>query len=516
MNRLYMTANIIFILLLAAGFIVMPPFADDLWYYQDIYAARQNGTSAVSAAFDTIKYHYMYDNGRLANIVFSMSLILPRWIGSLLGAIAFGGALFIAYRLIEDFSHRRIGFLTAISMISLSGLALPWYDYLYQQCYQFNYLMSTGFSMWAVFLVLSSAKLKKGHFPLIASFLTGIFAGGWHEGFGVPVFVGIIALGICRNEYRNLFVGNILAGMAIGITWVFTSPAAFERMGNSGSSLSQFVTVMALHPVFMLLGIICIVLILKRKYSRIMHSPLFILLGVSVLISFVIHLASVRAPRAGWWCEFASIILIGYITAVCVTHVSKLLRVAGIGLIAVTFVKLTVNDIYAWRYRAQYPRLVSEYRSSSNGVVFLDFIPEYASPIIAWMAPSFHLYYDRYQRWMFAECYGDETKQPVIIPAELKNVVWNDGRPIDGNFPVRQFGNFYLCRQEDFKGINDDAMATDGEFDGRMKVGPVLLNSVRVFYYFFENDHGEKLVLLIPWRIFPLSSLFDIQSISLK
>ena len=69
----------------------------------------------------------------------------------------------------------------------MCGLALPWYDYLYQQCYQFNYLISTGISMLAIYLVLFSTELKKCRQYIIAFFLVGTVAGGWHEGFGVPL-----------------------------------------------------------------------------------------------------------------------------------------------------------------------------------------------------------------------------------------------------------------------------------------------------------------------------------------
>ena len=514
-HRFYVAVNIIFVLLLAAGFIVMPPFADDLWYYQDIYAARQEGASGLAAACNTVVNHYLCDNGRLSNVAFSFSLLLPRWIGSLFAACVFGGALLLAYRLIARFSHRRTGFLTVVSVISLCGLALPWYDYLYQQCYQFNYLISTGISMLAIYLVLFSTELKKCRQYIIAFFLVGTVAGGWHEGFGVPLLSGIIVLLIFRSEYRNYYVVSLLAGLITGIIWVLASPAALARIGGSGSLLSQCVAVMMLHPVFLLLLISCFILVLKKELHKVLSSPLVIIMVVSALMSLAIHLASVRAPRAGWWCEFASVVLIGYMAAISVKRVGKTVKVAGALLLAVTLIKLTVCDVYAWRYREQYSGLVSDYRDSSDGVVFIDFIPEYASPLIAWMAPSFHLYYDRYQRWMFAECYGDETKQPVIIPSGLKDVTWSDGRPVDGNIPVRRFGDFYLCRQEDFEEINDDDTAREGEINGRLKIGPVTLKSARVFYFFFENDRGEELVLLLPWRVFPISPLFEIESISI-
>lgn len=512
--RLSLAANIIFILLLAVGFVVMPPFADDLWYYSDLFAARENGSSEWTAVCDTVTNHYLYDNGRLSNVFFSLSLLLPRWIGSLLAAAALGMALYFAYRLIAKFSQRPIGLFTVVMIITLCGLALPWYDYIYLQCYQFNYLISTGFSMLAIYLALTSEDSCNKTLALLGAFLVGLFAGGWHEGFGVPVFFGILTLLFLRKGYRNSVNLSLAAGMIAGIVWVFTSPGALGRMGETGPVFSRVVTVMMLHPAFLLTVVIFIILAFKRKVHELTNSPFIIILGVSALISLAIHIASVRAPRAGWWCEFDSIILIGYFVNLKEIHHRRILKYTGVLLLAVTFVKLVVSDVYALKYRDDYPSLVSDYRKSADGTVFVDFTPEYASPLIAWMTPSFHIYYDRYQRWMFAECYGNENKIPVVIPLMLKDLDWKEGSAIEGDLEVRQFGDFYLCRAEDFTSKSPKADAGDGEFSGRVKIGPITLESVRIFYFFFENDKGGKYVLLLPWRVFPVSPVFKIKEIS--
>ena len=97
-----------FIALLLAGFLLMPPFADDLWFNSDIYAAGLKGASRWEAACGTISDHYLNDNSRLSNIIFTLSLLLPRWIGSLVGAGAFGAAILLSYRVVAESCRREV------------------------------------------------------------------------------------------------------------------------------------------------------------------------------------------------------------------------------------------------------------------------------------------------------------------------------------------------------------------------------------------------------------------------
>lgn len=224
-----------------------------------------------------------------------------------------------------------------------------------------------------------------------------------------------------------------------------------------------------------------------------------------------IHVLSVRAPRAGWWCEFASVVIMGYMFSSYIRRPGRLFRIAGVLLLLLGFARLAVCDVYAWRYRSQYDTLVESYKASADGTVYLDFTPEYASPVIAWMAPSFNVYYDRYQRWMFARCYGSEEKMPVVIPCRLADLRPDDGRLLDGNMAVRQFGDFYFCSQDELTEAVGGDIAREGEFLASIKAGPVKMDSVRMFYFLYENAHGERLALLLPWRVFPVSPVFRIE-----
>ena len=500
----------VFIALLLAGFLLMPPFAVDLWFNSDIYAAGLKGTSRWEAACGTIANHYLNDNGRLSNIIFTLSLLLPRWIGSLVGAGAFGAAMLLSYRVVAESCRREVGFTTAVAMTVLWIFALPWYDSAYLACYQFNYLIPTALCCWLVSLSLSPSgnTTWKNTLPLL---IPGAIAGGWHEGFSVPLFAGVIALLVFRPDYRNRRNLILLVGLSAGIAWIFSSPAALARAGMPGSVLSRIVVVLALHPAFLLCAAVAAVLMTKEKWRRPLVSPLCILLGISAVVSMAIHVLSVRAPRAGWWCEFASVVIMGYMFSSYIRRPGRLFRIAGVLLLLLGFARLAVCDVYAWRYRSQYDTLVESYKASADGTVYLDFTPEYASPVIAWMAPSFNIYYDRYQRWMFARCYGSEEKMPVVIPCRLADLRPDDGRLLDGNMAVRQFGDFYFCSQDELTEAVGGDIAREGEFLASIKAGPVKMDSVRMFYFLYENSHGERLALLLPWRVFPVSPVFRIE-----
>ncbi len=100
---------------------------------------------------------------------------------------------------------------------------------------------------------------------------------------------------------------------------------------------------------------------------------------------------------------------------------------------------------------------------------------------------------------------------PVVIPCRLADLRPDDGRLLDGNMAVRQFGDFYFCSQDELTEAVGGDIAREGEFLSSIKAGPVKMDSVRMFYFLYENAHGERLALLLPWRVFPVSPVFRIE-----
>ncbi len=76
-------------LMFAVCFISMPMAFDDYWYSSYIFDYKEKLRSGfpLREIFETWKYHWQADNGRLANVIFVPFLTIPRWVGALLGSI---------------------------------------------------------------------------------------------------------------------------------------------------------------------------------------------------------------------------------------------------------------------------------------------------------------------------------------------------------------------------------------------------------------------------------------------
>ncbi|MDE6311493.1 MAG: hypothetical protein K2L96_06710 [Muribaculaceae bacterium] len=515
MTKKALIANVVFAVALFVGFLAMPPMADDLWFSTDIYQAGLEGGSVFDSALETVRNHYIGDNGRVANVLFALSLLLPEWVGNACAIIAFSMALFLAYRLVSRGSKMRTGLVSTALMLFGVAYALPWYDYMYLECYQFNYVIATGLCTWVCYVFLN-AKAAYGGLATVAVFFLSAVCGGWHEGFSVPLVCGIVAVMLLYPEFRKKKQIAILAGLICGIVWIVLCPSTFSRLGAGGGDGHRILSVIILHPAFALMVLTSAMAAFSNKGRELLRNPLTVLFGVSAMASMAVHIASVTAPRAGWWCEFASVVVVVFYANAYFRAFGRAAKIAAVLALGIVYAKLIVCDVQAFEYREQYSRYVGDYLESEDGTVYLDFTPEYSSPVIAWMAPTYHVYYDWFHRVMFAGCYGNEDKLPSVIPSSIREVRFGDAPRLESDIDIRKYGDFYFCREEELSEIAGGRLDKSGEVLATLRMGPVTRHGVRVFYFLYENVHGEKLALLLPWRIFPLSPIFSIESMEMK
>lgn len=161
----HLTGNIVWMSLFVIGmgifFIGMPKYLDYWWFlcfFGDWFRHNgvdypTNGVNLFSAEIpwkeiqETWRDHYMYDNGRLGNIIVVLFLLLPKWIGSLLCL----GVLI--YVIIKSFDICGID-ISRSALVSF-GLGLwyilmPWQNHMGGLVFQFNYIIP---SILAIFVL---------------------------------------------------------------------------------------------------------------------------------------------------------------------------------------------------------------------------------------------------------------------------------------------------------------------------------------------------------------------------
>lgn len=123
--------------LLAIGFALMPWLGDDLLYrmpYREYFV--EDGAFDMSAVLDHIRYLYLENSPRLANILMIGLQFLPQWICGLLSGLACWITMYYSLRLVGAQSS----FVIAMLFGALFVFLMPWVDQMYLFDFQLNYL----------------------------------------------------------------------------------------------------------------------------------------------------------------------------------------------------------------------------------------------------------------------------------------------------------------------------------------------------------------------------------------
>ncbi len=209
-------------------FLLMPYFSDDFWYMSPMRSLMEGRETSVdwAAVGRSIRYHYLTDNGRLSNILFTLLICLPKWVLATLTSVLNALSLLMLARL-AGLGPRRPA--AAVWLCLLFSATLPWYDGIFSLCFQFNYVWAMALMLFALMLFLSGRRLSP-----VPLFFLGIIAGAWHEGFSVPLLSACVLLAFWRRG-RFLSPGRIalMLGLLAGVGWLLSSPAFFRYDSNS-------------------------------------------------------------------------------------------------------------------------------------------------------------------------------------------------------------------------------------------------------------------------------------------
>lgn len=516
-NRSAETANltltVLCALMVALFFCAMPRYVDDFWFSQYIYQKEKAGLPVTfHEVLETWRYHYGHDNARLANIVFVPFLLLPKWCGSLIAAAAWAYVLIYSPR-IAGINIRNSALIPIF--LTLCAFAMPWYDSIGAENYQFNYVIPTALSVAAIIIFLTPG--IRGAARIAACLVFGCIAGSWHEGFGIPVAAATMLLYLLRHEYRTRSNTALIAGLTAGIIWIVAAPSFWrrlEKVSESGESLlGHTLFISMVHPAFLVMLALLLFIAFSRHRRKKFFDNAAILLIVSAFCSFAIHMFSTRPPRTGWWCEFASILLI-------VRELSVLLKepwlrytprgiFAGVVLSILTLTHLAVVDYYSISIGRSFNDAIERHKNNPEAAVFADVITEHDSPLAACLMPDFTLFVAPTNLRFVNEClHADDNDNDLFIPIpqELSEIDATSGRPVEGGMNCR------IYKERIF-------MPTDstgyGEFPADIDFGFTKKSNVRMCYYTFVSPRdGKRYAYLYPWRRVIEMRLGEIRSIS--
>lgn len=477
----------------AVMFVLFPTCSDDFWYM----LPPDHAGGVWSGLREIWRSHWQGDNIRLANIVFSLFALLPKWIGSLLAGLCVAPVLTLMLRM----SGGKVGMTAAVWASALFTLLLPWNDQIAVMCFQFNYVVASLLALTVFYLFMDGRRR-----PLWVYLLAGFITGWWHEGFSVSVACALTAAMVLRPGeclYRRgvCLVVGLVAGTAI----LFTAPGATGRMAETGTALSPaLLSVLRYYPAAIIFAVLWTVCMLWPRMRREATGAFCIVVIVVIIVNIAIHVLTAFAPRIGWCAELfaiAGIVRLGRNLwqglrpgrVLSVTAAVATAAVAGLLL-----VHLVVADIMTWRVRRSTEAVYAAYQKGDDmdGVVFADFPTAFDAPFIAFQKP----YYDIFTYWwnnMRAQRYLGRDVPLRAIPAVLADVDGSQGEVMPGG--ARRIGHVFYMRDDGrFDDSTLDAIEDGWSDDGLVKIRGRNIRRQLHLAPFVSRRDGRRYIWIYP------------------
>ena len=388
--------------LLAIGFALMPWLGDDLLYrmpYREYFV--EGGAFDMSAVLGHIRYLYLENSPRLANILMIGLQFLPQWICGLLSGLACWITIYYSLRLVGAQKSVVIAMLFGALFVFL----MPWVDQMYLFDFQLNYLWTGAVMVVYLYLLTGGGRFEK---PLAMS---ALILGFMNESCGFPAWLATVLLIVAFPSMRSKRCYVALALLTVGLAFLYLAPG-MQSYRSSGwhpfATRSSIVLVFCL-PALAYLSVLIFRSILRhsRGLDRVDAALALIALSGMLLMWF-----SQMGPRVGWASVLASI------CGLCrclVPYAGRLGWVAA-ALYAFACVHLIVVDRMAWQDKRVYDDVVRQYRQTPSMPIYADYFSHYRSMTL------------------FSKFWNEGAPVAIVLPKALRDFKATEARTVNDGF----------------------------------------------------------------------------------
>ena len=295
-------------------FFLQPDTTDECWYKLSMlsYIKDPSLSTFFESVWNCCRHHYLYDNGRLANVVGAVLLLMPRWLSAIILGSAVAYCTALSARIAGIWRKSLPAY---IALVFLWVFALPWNDKMLTLVFSYNYICGAALSLMLLAFTLSDKKMSVG-----AYFALALVTGLWHEGFSGPMLCAIAALAVVHRRYRNKRIVAIALGLALGITYLWLAPGTDCRNEFLHVGFGNGLRDLRLGWYY---GVVCyasIAIILLRSFSRrsrhtFASSPTLIAMLVTMLAAWGVWRYFMFGPRTAFACTVFAIVLFVALTA---------------------------------------------------------------------------------------------------------------------------------------------------------------------------------------------------------
>ncbi len=350
------------------------PLVHDDLNFLDMFLRANDGEQALSPD-SWVKYLQMVrleNDGRFSNYLEILFQFMPR--GVFCAVMALAGGLWVSGSALAACGRQRLTFFLTGTTWALIILFLPWQDdILGCMNFELNYVVSSGVEVIMLLMLLCGDRLRyasRVSFCLITFY--AFIAGGFHEGFSLPMVSGYAAWCLLRRRWPGWRMIVVLGVMCVAIFADVSSAGMMTRIGGVGESegvgLYRIVRYLTLP-----LLLFCATVIAacfsggRRLLGRLMRSPRVSLLCVIAGCAALMSLALGADGRVCWAADWYAVLLTVSILAEMPEMQRKRKAAIALWLLLAAFY---ANVIYWQRvYYTETLTVLALYEASEDGEV---------------------------------------------------------------------------------------------------------------------------------------------------
>lgn len=454
-------AIFVFTLIHIVIYVLMPYTCDDYWYMTPLrdYCMEIDLSFPADDLWECWTYHFYNDNIRLANIVFTFFLLIPKIIPSIISGLFVGVMLWLAAK-VSGINGRNP--LLMVILAFLLSFMLPWYEQMFTLCFAFNYIWASVLALWLVYIFF----YKENHFGVVVSFLLGFIMGAWHEGFSVPLLVGFVTYMILRHHLLNRSRIAIMLGLVVGLLWLASAPGLQANVGYNTMALhlsTILSKLMLYHTPLVILLLSIFIAAIKKNSRKLLFDSVFIAYIVICFIGVALNLITNVGVRTGW---------MGYLFAIIATlylwkNMKELRYGCGkpllkrgsiIAIVLFLLVHYGVVIYYSIVVKQELEYVLSQYHKSSDGQVFADVTYDYQVLPLAWKKPYFENFTYNWAMYWKSKYYNDAQKWMRVIPTCLSNAENLNATKVMGDNPFMIYNGYLFAPLKDDESVSSDVI----------------------------------------------------------
>lgn len=340
------------------------------------YFTNPNFQTFMESWKESFIYRFYFDNGRIFNLIATPIMILPKW----LLACALSACSIANIYLVAKISNVwKESFSLFCTIIFLYIFTLPWADHMFTTMFSLNYIAASVPALLILYIFLHNK-----HIGAIPALALGFLSAWCHEGIAGPLALGMIATMICYKSYRTRTALFILAGMAIGVSYLlFLVPGTRVRTSNATFSFGFFNFYHFIHhalPLFLLFATTLCAFFIKGWRRKIHLHAIPAIYGICIG-AVIVWLLWMTGARLTWFLDLTSVLGIAILFRPVAPKIPKAANLTiAIASLTIVTVHLAACIPYARAYMQDYENIRRLYAESTTGEVFYDTLEPWDAP----------------------------------------------------------------------------------------------------------------------------------------